>query len=83
VDSMNALWTEKEREAVESRLGAAIVGSEATVKVGIERLVNDTGAAELIIVTDTYEHEDRVESYRRVAGIAATIEAASMVRTEA
>jgi luciferase family oxidoreductase group 1 len=83
VDSMDALWTEREREAEESRLGAAIVGSEATVKAGIEKLVNDTGAAELIVVTDTYEHEDRLESYRRVAGIAATIEAASMVRTEA
>jgi luciferase family oxidoreductase group 1 len=83
VDSMNALWTEREREAVESRLGAAIVGSEATVKAGMEKLVNDTGAAELIIVTDTYEHDDRLESYRRVAGIAATIETAPMVRTEA
>jgi hypothetical protein len=45
--------------------------------------VNDTGAAELIVVTDTYEHEDRLESYRRVAGIAATIQASSMVRAEA
>jgi luciferase family oxidoreductase group 1 len=83
VDSMEPLWTEREREAVESRLAAAIVGSEATVKAGMEKLVNDTGAAELIVVTDTYEHEDRLESYRRVAGIAATIEAKAMVRTEA
>jgi luciferase family oxidoreductase group 1 len=83
VDSMEPLWTEREREAVESRLGAAIVGSEATVKAEMEKLVNDTGAAELIIVTDTYEHEDRLESYRRVAGIAATIETAPMMRTEA
>lgn len=83
VDSMEPLWTEREREAVESRLGAAIVGSDATVKAGIEKLVNDTGATELIIVTDTYEHEDRLESYRRVAGIAATIETEAMVRTEA
>jgi luciferase family oxidoreductase group 1 len=83
VDSMEPLWTEREREAVESRLGAAIVGSDATVKAGMEKLVNDTGAAELIVVTDTYEHEDRLESYRRVARIAATIQSASMMRTEA
>lgn len=83
VDSMEPLWTEREQEAVESRLGAAIVGSDATVKAGMEKLVNDTGAVELIVVTDTYEHEDRLESYRRVAGIAATTEAASMMRTEA
>lgn len=83
VDSMEGLWTEREREAVESRLGAAIVGSDATVKAGMEKLVNDTGAAELIVVTDTYEHEDRLESYRRVAGIAATMEAAPALRAKA
>jgi luciferase family oxidoreductase group 1 len=80
VDSMAPLWTESERAAVENRLGAAIVGSETTVKAGIEKLVNDTGAVELIVVTDTYAHEDRLESYQRLAGIAATIEATPAVR---
>src|SRR5271163_4615076 len=70
VDSMEPLWQDFERAAVESRLGAAIVGSDATVKAGIEKLVDDTGADELIVVTDTYEHADRLESYRRVAGLA-------------
>jgi luciferase family oxidoreductase group 1 len=74
VDSMEPLWTEWERTAVESKLSAAIVGSDATVKAGLEKLVADTGAAEVIVVTDTYAHEDRLESYRRVAGIAAAIE---------
>src|SRR5271163_1709843 len=71
VDSMEPLWTEWERAAVESKLGSAIVGSDATVKEGLEKLVGDTGADEVIVVTDTYEHADRMESYRRVAGIAA------------
>jgi luciferase family oxidoreductase group 1 len=74
VDSMEALWTSWEKAAVESKLGAAIVGSEATVKAGLEKLAADTGAGEVIIVTDTYAHEDRLESYRRVAGIAGTVE---------
>ena len=71
VDSMEGLWTPLERAAVESRLGAAIVGSEATVQAGIEKLVSATGASELIVVTDTYDTADRQESYRRLAGIAA------------
>jgi luciferase family oxidoreductase group 1 len=70
VESMDSLWQDWEREAVEAKLGAAIVGSEATVKAGIERLVDNTGADELIVVTDTYEHADRLQSYRRVAGLA-------------
>jgi luciferase family oxidoreductase group 1 len=75
VDSMEGMWQDWERAAVESKLGAAIVGSNATVKEGLEKLVGDTGADEVIVVTDTYEHADRMESYRRVAGIAAMIEA--------
>jgi luciferase family oxidoreductase group 1 len=74
VDSMNLLWNETERAAVESRLGAAIVGSDATVKAKMERLVDETGADELIIVTDTFDAADRHESYRRVAGIARSIQ---------
>ncbi|WP_420236587.1 LLM class flavin-dependent oxidoreductase [Telmatobacter bradus] len=72
VDSMQTLWRSGEREAVQSRLSEAIVGSEATVKAGMERLVQETGADELIVVTDTYEHTDRIESYRRVASAAGT-----------
>src|ERR1700675_1220509 len=70
VDSMEPLWQDMERAAVESRLRAAIVGSDATVKAGLEKLVADTGADEVIVVTDTYEHADRIESYRRVADVA-------------
>ena len=74
VDSMEPLWQDWERSAVESKLGAAIVGSNATVKAGLEKLVSQTGADEVIVVTDTYEHTDRLQSYQRVAGIAAVIE---------
>ena len=73
VDSMEPLWQDIERAAVESRLHAAIVGSSATVKVGLEKLVSDTGADEVIVVTDTYEPADRLQSYQRVAEVAATI----------
>ena len=74
VESMDGLWNEFERAAVESKLGAAIVGSNVTVKAGLERLVAATGASEVIVVTDTYRHEDRLESYRRVGEISQTVE---------
>lgn len=75
VDSMDGLWTDLERAAVENKLGAAIVGSNTTVKAGLEKLIRDTGASEVIVVTDTYSHEDRLESYRRVAEVSRTVEA--------
>ena len=77
VNSMEPLWQDWERAAVESRLSAAIVGSNATVRTELENLVADTGADEVIVVTDTYEHADRLESYRRVADVAAAIEVSS------
>ena len=83
VDSMEALWQDWERAAVENKLGAAIVGSNATVKAGLEKLVSDTGADEVIVVTDTDEPGDRIESYRRVAGVATMIEVKTTVAVEA
>jgi luciferase family oxidoreductase group 1 len=83
VDSMKPLWQDYERAAVESRLRAAIVGSDATVKAGLKKLVADTAADEVIVVTDTYEHADRLESYRRVARVATMIEVKPTVVVEA
>ena len=73
VDSMEPLWQEWERVTVMNKLRAAIVGSDATVKVGLQKLVLDTAADDIMIVTDTYEHAHRLESYQRVAGIASTL----------
>jgi luciferase family oxidoreductase group 1 len=73
VDSMEPLWHDEETLAVESLLRAAIVGSETTVQAGLERLVSRTHANEVIILTDTYEHSDRIDSYERVARIAKNI----------
>ncbi len=73
VDSMEFLWQDWERSAVASRMSAAIVGSDRTVKDGLEKLVTDTGASEVIVVSDTYEHADRLQSYQRVASLARTM----------
>jgi luciferase family oxidoreductase group 1 len=83
VDSMDSLWQDWERAAVDSKLGAAIVGSEATVKAKMEKLVDETGADELIVVTDTFDPADRLRSYQRVAGIAQSIDVKSPVQVNA
>ena len=74
LDAINRPWNAFERAAVESRLSAAIVGSDGTVKAGLTKLVEQTGANEIIVVTDTWDHEARLDSYRRVATVAASIE---------
>ncbi len=79
VDSMEPLWQDWERAAVQNKLGSAIVGSESTVKAGLEKLVSETGASEVIAVTDTYQHTARLESYQRVAAVAAEMKQAVFV----
>ena len=83
VDSMDALWNDWERAAVESRLAAAIVGSESTVRAGLEHLIVSTGANEVIVVTDTHDHAARLDSYRRVANITQGIDVGQTTETEA
>ena len=74
VESMDGLWNPGERAAVESRLSAAIVGSEATVEAGLRRVQAATGADEIIAVTDTWDHAARLESYQRLAAVAGAME---------
>jgi luciferase family oxidoreductase group 1 len=80
VERMDGLWTEGERAAVQTRLRSAIVGSESTVEAGLRNLLAATGANEIIAVTDTWDHAARLESYRRLAGLAERIETANRNR---
>jgi luciferase family oxidoreductase group 1 len=66
-------WADWEQAAVESKLGAAIVGSSATVQAGLEALVARTGASEIIAVSDTWDPADRLQSFERLAKVAAAI----------
>lgn len=75
VESMDGLWNAGERATVESRLRAAIVGSETTVEAGLRRIQAAMGADEIIAVTDTWDHAARLESYQRLAAVAREIEA--------
>lgn len=70
VDSMDEIWHDHERAAVESKLSAAIVGSDTTVRKGLEKLITETSADEVIVVTDTYEPNDRLRSYDLVSKVA-------------
>lgn len=69
VDSMDGLWNEWEREAVNQRLGASIVGGPETVKRRLEALVAETEADEVMIVSDFHDIADRLRSFEIVASL--------------
>jgi alkanesulfonate monooxygenase SsuD/methylene tetrahydromethanopterin reductase-like flavin-dependent oxidoreductase (luciferase family) len=51
-------------------LARSIVGSPDTVRAGIDALVAETGADELIIVSDVYDHATRLRSFELIADVA-------------
>jgi luciferase family oxidoreductase group 1 len=79
VDSMDGLWTPRERALVEDKLGTAIVGGPETLQRKLTQFIEATKADEIMIATDVYNHADRLRSYE----IAAEVMAHSLAGTGA
>ncbi|SEM58348.1 luciferase family oxidoreductase, group 1 [Luteibacter sp. UNCMF331Sha3.1] len=68
VNSMDGVWTPMEKAQVDHALSCAVVGSPDTVREGLAAFIERTGADELIITAQVYDHEARKRSYTIVAG---------------
>jgi luciferase family oxidoreductase group 1 len=55
------------RAVVEDALGAAVVGDPQTVRRGLDDLVARTGADELMVTANIFDHEKRKRSFEIVA----------------
>ena len=62
-------WSPMEQAQVSQFLGAAIIGGPDTVKAELEEFQARTGADELMINSDFYNHADRLRSYEIVADV--------------
>jgi alkanesulfonate monooxygenase SsuD/methylene tetrahydromethanopterin reductase-like flavin-dependent oxidoreductase (luciferase family) len=60
-------------------LARSIVGSPDTVRAGLAALVAETGADELMVVSDIYDHGARLHSFELIAAAHAGNGKASMV----
>jgi luciferase family oxidoreductase group 1 len=69
VESMDDIWNEQEKAAVDSRLGGSVIGSPATVAKGLEKMISEAAPDELMINAMIYDHAARVRSYEIVAEI--------------
>ena len=72
IDDIDSYWSPVEKAQAAGMLARSIVGSPATVRAGIEALIAETGADELMIVSDVYDHGDRLRSFELVAEAAGT-----------
>jgi len=62
-------WSADEREMVAAKFGAAIVGGPERVAARLSAFLEETQADELIIVSNTYDFEDRLRSYELLANL--------------
>ena len=70
IDDIETYWSPMEKAQAMQMLRRTIVGSEATVRAGIEALVAETEADELMIVSDVFDHKARLRSYEMIAAAA-------------
>ena len=67
IDNIESYWTPMEKAQAKRMLARSIVGSPDTVRKGVAALVEETGADELIVVSDVYEHAERLRSFELIA----------------
>ena len=67
IDDIETYWTPSEKAQAQYMLARSIIGSPGTVRAGVEALVAETSADELMIVSDVYHHAARLRSFELIA----------------
>ena len=69
IDTMDGLWSEPEEIYVRRMLRYSAVGAPATVRAGLEEIVAETGANEIIATAQIYDHAARLRSFELAAQV--------------
>jgi luciferase family oxidoreductase group 1 len=69
VDNMDELWSDYEKAGVQQQTGSTIAGSPQTVKEKLQKFLDDTGADEIMVISQMFDHQSRIRSYEIVAEI--------------
>jgi luciferase family oxidoreductase group 1 len=69
IDDIEPYWTPREKAQVLQMLQRSIVGSPETVRAGIDALIDETAADEIMIVSDVYDHNARLRSFELIAAV--------------
>jgi luciferase family oxidoreductase group 1 len=80
IDDIETFWSPAEKQLASRMLQVSVVGSPATVRDGLARLLERTGADELMVVTSVFDFEARLRSYALLAEIGQELGAALQPR---
>jgi luciferase family oxidoreductase group 1 len=67
IDHIESYWSPMEKAQAMQMLARSIIGTPETVRAGIDMLVAETSADELMIVSDVYDHSARLNSFKLIA----------------
>ena len=67
IDDIETFWTPYEKVSVSEQLSCSVVGSPETVRRGLQALVDKTGADELIMAGQIFDHKARLHSFEIAA----------------
>jgi luciferase family oxidoreductase group 1 len=67
IDDIETYWSPLEKTQAMQMLARSIIGSPQTIQSGIAALIGETGADELMIVSDVYDHTARLRSFELIA----------------
>ncbi|WP_245504278.1 LLM class flavin-dependent oxidoreductase [Lichenihabitans psoromatis] len=63
IDDIDTYWNPAEKAQASNMLGCSFVGSPETVRRGLDRLIENTGADELLVASAIFDHGARLRSY--------------------
>ncbi|MCU0758488.1 MAG: LLM class flavin-dependent oxidoreductase [Steroidobacteraceae bacterium] len=76
VDDIEAFWTPAEKQLASRMLAVSVVGSPATVRAGLARLLARTRADELMVVGSVFDFDARLRSFELLAAVGRELGAA-------
>jgi luciferase family oxidoreductase group 1 len=79
IDDIDTYWTPTEKAQATQRLSRSIIGGPETVRAGLAALIAETRADELMVVSDIYDHADRLHSFELIAQAMARVGEAERV----
>jgi luciferase family oxidoreductase group 1 len=74
IDDIETFWTPYEKVSVSEQLSCSVVGSLETVRRGLQDLVEKTGADELIMAGQIFDHKARLRSFEIAAQAARDVQ---------
>lgn len=69
IDDIESYWSPSEKAQAQQMLACSVIGGPATVRQGIQSMIDRTGADELMIVSDIFDPAKRLKSFTLIAEI--------------